>query len=293
MVRPVQATSVSGDTSSAATATRIDKRLPLGKSFVVDVVHGSGIPGGLTTTRPTAVSGGPLAGGAPDALGDRDQLGRRLRRSVFGAGHPRDGLLHQGAAQVIGPAVEHHLRARHAELDPAGLNLGNAAVQHDSRQRMHRAVIAMGRARTGRAGEIHGELWCTNGSGTNSVKPPVRSWITRNTFRWATQCGGVHVPVHHRRRRPQAHLVRGAHDLDPHRGRQLALGEHPAHFVVENFGGGAGDGAQPGLPQADQPLANTQTRSWSLRWQSPSAKTHAHASTAPGPSPHAPDRHSR
>ena len=28
-----------------------------------------------------------------------------------------------------------------------------------------------------------GEDWCTNGSGTNSVKPPVRSWISRSTRR--------------------------------------------------------------------------------------------------------------
>jgi len=64
-----------------------------------------GIPGGSDNYAANGCKCGPLAGGAPDALGDRDQLGRRLRRSMFGAGHPRDGLLHQGAAQVIGPAV--------------------------------------------------------------------------------------------------------------------------------------------------------------------------------------------
>lgn len=35
-----------------------------------------------------------------------------------------------------------------------------------------------------------GDDWCTNGSSTNSVKPPVRSWIPRSTFRCPTQwCG--------------------------------------------------------------------------------------------------------
>src|SRR6185312_8723782 len=30
-----------------------------------------------------------------------------------------------------------------------------------------------------------------NGSSTNSVKPPVRSWMERITRRWPTQCAGV------------------------------------------------------------------------------------------------------
>ena len=36
-----------------------------------------------------------------------------------------------------------------------------------------------------------GALRCTNGSGTNSVNPPVRSWIPRRVRRCATQCAGV------------------------------------------------------------------------------------------------------
>ena len=36
-----------------------------------------------------------------------------------------------------------------------------------------------------------GEFWCTNGNGTNSVKPPVRSWMSRSTLRWPTQCRGL------------------------------------------------------------------------------------------------------
>ena len=44
--------------------------------------------------------------------------------------------------------------------------------------------------------------------------------------------------------------MRGGHDLDPHRRRQLALGQHPAHLVVQDLGGGTGDRAQPRLAQA-------------------------------------------
>src|ERR1700720_3710883 len=36
-----------------------------------------------------------------------------------------------------------------------------------------------------------GALACTNGSSTNSVKPPVRSWMPRITRRWPTQWAGV------------------------------------------------------------------------------------------------------
>ncbi len=48
--------------------------------------------------------------------------------------------------------------------------------------------VGPGRARPAR---YIGELACTNGSSTNSVKPPVCSWIPRITRRWATQCAGV------------------------------------------------------------------------------------------------------
>ncbi|CAG7271707.1 hypothetical protein PICSAR26_04483 [Mycobacterium avium subsp. paratuberculosis] len=70
--------------------------------------------------------------------------------------------------------------------------------------------------------------------------------------------GVVAVAVHHGRARPQPHFVCGGDDLDPQRGRQLALGQHPAHLVVEDLGRGAGDGVQPGLAQADQPLPDRQ-----------------------------------
>ena len=46
------------------------------------------------------------------------------------------------------------------------------------------------------------------------------------------------------------------HHLDPGRGRQLALGEHPAHVVVEDLGGGARDRVQPGLAQLGQQVPN-------------------------------------
>jgi hypothetical protein len=55
----------------------------------------------------------------------------------------------------------------------------------------------------------------------------------------------VDVAVHHRARRRDPDAVRGGDDLDPLGGGQLALGEHPAHVVVEDLGRGAGDGVEP------------------------------------------------
>ena len=52
------------------------------------------------------------------------------------------------------------------------------------------------------------------------------------------------VSVHERRRSADATAVRGADDFDPLCGRKFIGREDVADFVVENFGGGAGQGAQ-------------------------------------------------
>ena len=52
--------------------------------------------------------------------------------------------------------------------------------------------------------------------------------------------------------------MRGRDDLDPGRGGQLALGQHPAHVVVEDLGRGARQRAEAGLAGPDQPLAHRQ-----------------------------------
>ena len=53
-------------------------------------------------------------------------------------------------------------------------------------------------------------------SGTNSVKPPVRFWMSRSSAEVrATWRGLLDVAVHQRRGRAQPDLVRGRHDLDP------------------------------------------------------------------------------
>ena len=60
-----------------------------------------------------------------------------------------------------------------------------------------------------------------------------------------------------------AELVRGGDDLDPRRGRQLALGEHPAHVVVEDLRGGARDRVEPGGLGLDRATrAPTARRGW-------------------------------
>ena len=64
--------------------------------------------------------------------------------------------------------------------------------------------------------------------------------------------GGFHRPVHHRRRRPQAHLVRVAHHAEPFVGRRLVVAvQQLAHAIDENLGATAGDAVESGR---DQPL---------------------------------------
>jgi signal peptidase len=70
-------------------------------------------PGGDLT-----IGGGALAHRTAGGLPDRLQLLPGARGAVLRARHPGDGLLHQGAADVVGAAVEHRHRALVAELHP-------------------------------------------------------------------------------------------------------------------------------------------------------------------------------
>ena len=55
----------------------------------------------------------------PADLPDRlDELLRLLADAPFGAGHPRDRLLHQGSPEVVGTPLEDQLAVVHAHLHP-------------------------------------------------------------------------------------------------------------------------------------------------------------------------------
>ena len=78
-------------------------------------------------------------------------------------------------------------------------------------------------------------------NGTNSVKPPVRDWMSRSRSIWLTQCSGVS-------RWPyiMVEVLRMPHScavsmISHHCAVVSLLRESTmAHGVVENFGGGAG-----------------------------------------------------
>src|SRR5439155_10300396 len=70
------------------------------------------------------------------------------------AGDPGPRLRHEGAAQVVGAAVQHGDGTLVAELDPGALDVGDAAVQQDARHRVDRPVLPPGGARTGDAGQV-------------------------------------------------------------------------------------------------------------------------------------------
>ena len=63
---------------------------------------------------------------------------------------------------------------------------------------------------------------------------------------------GLHRPVHHRRRRAQAGVVRLAHDVEPLVGRRLAVAvQQLAHAIDEDLRAAAGNAVETG---GDQPL---------------------------------------
>ena len=190
---------------------------------------------------------------------DLGELGDGLGGAVLGAGHPGDGLLHQGAADVVGAGAEHRPGAVDAELHPGRLDVVDPAVQHDPRHRVDGEVVAQRRAGAGDAGEVdrrgrvHERQRHELGEAAGLVLDPAEDAQVLDPVP-----GVVDVAVHHRRARPQPDAVRGGDDLDPGGGGQLALGEDPADLVVEDLRGGAGDGAEPGLAGLDQEVLERQ-----------------------------------
>src|SRR5881392_3314576 len=83
---------------------------------------------------------------------------------------------------------------------------------------------------------------CTNGSGTNSVKPPLRRCWSRRRRRWRAQLRGPSTW-------PNMIVVV---DAQPLAGRDLVRAEHASDLVVEDLGRGAGERAEPSLAQAQE-----------------------------------------
>ncbi len=94
---------------------------------------------------------------------------------------------------------------------------------------------------------------CTNGSGTNSVKPPVSFCRSRVRTRCRAQEIGRSIDpnmIVMFERRPTECAMRCA--FEPLLGVHLVGAQHRADFVVEDLGRGAGQGAQPGVHQPAQ-----------------------------------------
>ena len=93
-----------------------------------------------------------------------------------------------------------------------------------------------------------GVAMCTNGSGTNSVKPPVSCCSVAGAHEVA---GDVHRPLdvaeHDRDVRAQADRVRGAVRFEPLLGVDLVGADDRADLVVEDLGRGAGQRGEPGF----------------------------------------------
>ena len=94
---------------------------------------------------------------------------------------------------------------------------------------------------------------CTNGSGTNSVKPPVSFWRARVRTRWRAQLPGCSMApnmIVTFDRRPTEWAVRWA---SSHSSVVILSGQRSgAHRVVEDLGGGARQRLETGVHQAAQ-----------------------------------------
>ncbi len=183
-----------------------------------------------------------------------------IRCPCCGAGGPRDVLVHQRAAEVVGPGPQHLARPLGAHLDPAHLNVVDVARVGDARHRVHQQRLAEGRAPPGlvlevdRGGHVHegqrhelGEAarLALQGPGAHHVAGPAHRVLDR-----AEHDGDVGA---------QADAVRRAVRLEPLLGVDLVGADDGAHLVVEDLGRRArqrlqarrpsgGSGTRPGAP---------------------------------------------
>ena len=68
--------------------------------------------------------------------------------------------------------------------------------------------------------------------------------------------GGFHVSVHEGGGAANAALMGGADDLLPLRGRKFVAREDVAHFVIQNFGGGAGQRVEAVIAEHEKIIAS-------------------------------------
>ena len=96
---------------------------------------------------------------------------------------------------------------------------------------------------------------CTNGSGTNSVNPPVRFCRSRVAIRWRAQWQGLFDRAEHDRHvRREADGVGDFVGVQPFLGGDLVRAQDGADAVVEDLRGGSWKRPQPDLDQAAKVL---------------------------------------
>ena len=148
-----------------------------------------------------------------------DQRLHRLRReflAVLGAGGARDAFVHQRAAHVVGTGVEAHRRSLRSHLHPGRLDVGDQRVQRQAGHGVHQDRLAQGWSLARQPRRYIGASMCTNGSGTNSVKPPVsRLQVAQHQQMPRPVQRALDVAVHDGGGGAQAKRVRGSSDIDP------------------------------------------------------------------------------
>src|SRR5215211_1134430 len=166
---------------------------------------------------------GRRAAGAPRRV---DQLLGLEPNAVVRAGHPRDVLLHQRAAEVVDAPAQALGGGVEAHLHPARLDVGNRAPEREpERRRVLEVVLARDLLDTVGSSQQRVE---GDEAQRDELRDPPGALLelahhphVGRELRWL-----LDMAEHHRRARAQAGAVAGLDDLDPPRDRQL-VGRDP------------------------------------------------------------------
>ena len=176
---------------------------------------------------------------------------------MSGPGHARDRLLHQRAPEIVAASLEQNTRRIQAELDPRQLHVVDRAGEQQACDGMDPPVLLERRPGPSDAREVdrcelmHERERDELGEAAALLLDPAEELEVRDPVMRL-----VDMPIHHRRRRRDAERMRGRHDLDPLRRRQLALRQDPADLIIEDLGRGPRDRPEASAARLLEPLTH-------------------------------------
>ena len=205
-------------------------------------------------SQPAADRAGPsverraLLEGPTERLDDLAELGLVELLAVAGAGRPRDVLVHERAAEVVGARSEGLAGAVDTHLHPRDLDVVDPSAVRDAGDGVDEQRLAERRAGPGpvleedRGRHVHERE-------RHELGEPAR--LLLQVARPHEVAGDVDraldVPEHDRDVRPEPDRMRDAVGLEPFVRRDLVGADDGAHLVVEDLGRGAREGGESGV----------------------------------------------